>query len=310
MRKLLHICYFFLFTLNVMFGQSETYTCPNGASVTATANSFTSSGPTSCTVNVTISSTIFNASQRLNYVGLGNPSFNSNLFNGNFGESYPSTTSNTGNIIINLACANVDMGAIEVRQSSLTGTLCGSLALPVELTDFTAKVEGKTIRLFWETSSEIDNAGFDIERSGDGIVFESIGTVAGHGTTFINQQYLFVDEQPFQGVNYYRLRQVDNDGFETLHLVIAVIFETQNHSQIFTIFPTLALSKLQFLLKEELDAPGELYISTVLGQIVLNRTLARGERQVPLDVQKLPKGQYLLTLKSGEIIQTAQFLKQ
>jgi len=92
--------------LNVI-GQSNTYTCPNGASVTVTINSFTDAGGgTQCAVNTTIESTIFNDLQRRNYIGVGWPSYNSTLFNANFSGPYPSTVANTGDIVLNLSCSN------------------------------------------------------------------------------------------------------------------------------------------------------------------------------------------------------------
>ena len=89
--------------------------------------------------------------------------------------------------------------------------------LPVTLIDFTAIANKKTILLSWSTALEINNKGFALERSTDGINFKQIGYVFGKGTTSLTQDYNFTDNfvQP-NVVYYYRLRQVNYDGRETL----------------------------------------------------------------------------------------------
>ena len=83
--------------------------------------------------------------------------------------------------------------------------------LPVGLTDFSASRCGNKICLFWNTVSENNNDHFEIERSADGRIFNSIGSVNGNGTTSIGHNYTFSDAHPLNGKNYYRLKQVDID---------------------------------------------------------------------------------------------------
>lgn len=63
----------------------------------------------------------------------------------------------------------------------------------------------------WRTATEKNNSGFVVERSFDGVQFDSIGYVAGNGTTLLSQAYDFVDAWPGGGWNYYRLKQIDYD---------------------------------------------------------------------------------------------------
>ncbi|MCF8283324.1 MAG: hypothetical protein K9J45_23210, partial [Bacteroidales bacterium] len=85
--------------------------------------------------------------------------------------------------------------------------------LPVEMVYFrAASPDDEAVELNWRTASELNNEGFDIERSNDGRHWETLGFVPGHGTTQAEQSYAFTDERPLPGVNYYRLRQVDFDG--------------------------------------------------------------------------------------------------
>ncbi len=94
--------------------------------------------------------------------------------------------------------------------------------LPVELLDFSGVAENNEVTLAWSTASELNNDYFEVQRSGDGETFQPIGVVQGNGTTTDISHYAFVDRSPGQGVNYYRLRQVDHDGAEEIHPIIRV----------------------------------------------------------------------------------------
>ncbi|MFK7948468.1 MAG: LamG-like jellyroll fold domain-containing protein [Saprospiraceae bacterium] len=84
--------------------------------------------------------------------------------------------------------------------------------LPVEMTIFEATLRENNVYLDWQTASEENNLGFDIEKSIDGRKWENIGFVEGNGTTYEFSDYQFIDENPTVGVNYYRLKQMDTNG--------------------------------------------------------------------------------------------------
>lgn len=90
----------------------------------------------------------------------------------------------------------------------------GLTPVPVELTSFKADVDQNGITLKWETATETNNIGFDIERSTDNNTFEKVGTVKGHGTTTEAQQYSYKDAgiSTGKGKVYYRLKQTDFNG--------------------------------------------------------------------------------------------------
>lgn len=87
-----------------------------------------------------------------------------------------------------------------------------AVLLSIEIASWTAKNEKNSVLLEWSTSSEENNETFQIERSFDGIHWERIGSVLGAGTTSIMHYYSFVDEEPLDGISYYRLKQIDFDG--------------------------------------------------------------------------------------------------
>lgn len=98
-------------------------------------------------------------------------------------------------------------------------------SLPVELVSFTGKaLENNTTQLNWSTASEFNNNYFEVQRSADATVWEVIGIVEGKGNSNQLQQYAHIDEQPLEGINYYRLKQVDFDGKFEYSSVVYVRF--------------------------------------------------------------------------------------
>jgi hypothetical protein len=99
--------------------------------------------------------------------------------------------------------------------------------LPVELTSFTAKASGGKVQLDWTTATEINNSGFDIERSFNGSTFTSVGFVKGNGTTTEPREYSFMDKFEYKATQsiYYRLKQVDYDGSVNYSNIISVVLE-------------------------------------------------------------------------------------
>ena len=95
--------------------------------------------------------------------------------------------------------------------------------LPVTMGSITGKSFENYNRLDWFTLSELNNDGFYVERSSEGITFEDLGFVRGQGNSTSANSYTFKDENPLlQLISYYRLRQVDFNGKENYTKVIAL----------------------------------------------------------------------------------------
>ena len=113
--------------------------------------------------------------------------------------------------------------------------------LPVELTTFTATaLENHTTQLNWATASELNNDHFEIQRSTGDNNWSAIGTVNGNGNSSMLINYSFIDEQPENGINYYRLKQVDYDGTFEYTIVVAVTHNSsieKNNPVEISVFP-------------------------------------------------------------------------
>lgn len=102
-------------------------------------------------------------------------------------------------------------------------------ALPIQLLAFSAEKQELQSYLQWATATEINNEYFQVERSSDGENFDPIGQVAGAGNSSLRKDYYFIDAHPIQGVNYYRLRQVDVDGLYSFSPIRALKFDLREH---------------------------------------------------------------------------------
>lgn len=106
-----------------------------------------------------------------------------------------------------------------------------NIVAPVELNYFELSVPdpaAQTIFLNWQTASEQNNSHFEVQHSINGIYFETIGIVNGNGTTTEVFDYHFVDKNPSNGINYYRLKQVDYDGKFEISDIRSIGIEKQN----------------------------------------------------------------------------------
>lgn len=105
-------------------------------------------------------------------------------------------------------------------------TNCAGITLPIELVRFDARLFEQTVKLSFETASETGSDYFLIERSIDGESFEEVANLEAAGNSTRSRFYEAADLDPHGGLNYYRLREVDYDGQETISDVKVVDFHS------------------------------------------------------------------------------------
>jgi len=156
---------------------------------------------------------------------------------------------------------------IGVRGCGLVGTgvLFGcnlQVVLPVELLSFTAQAQGTDVQLDWRTATEHNNAGWALERSQvlDGPYTERV-FVPGYGTTMGEQSYRFVDHNLPPGTYYYRLRQIDFDGRQTLGPVVEATVSLDKNISCFA-------TQSQLVVNNGLADDLPLFVSTLEGVVV------------------------------------------
>ncbi|MCB0662304.1 MAG: T9SS type A sorting domain-containing protein, partial [Saprospiraceae bacterium] len=175
-------------------------------------------------------------------------------------------------------------------------------ALPVEMTHFEAKTIDKSVLLTWGTASELDNDGFEIQRMDGYGNWIKIGFQKGNGTTLTANEYNYLDENPAQGTNYYRLKQFDFDGqFEYSPIVSATI---EGEKTAFKVYPNPAKNTVNIALDN--PAIGTIAITIFnqngqqAGQFLFEKENEIFERS--LDISSLPSGAYSLEIKMDRTV--------
>ncbi len=164
--------------------------------------------------------------------------------------------------------------------------------LPVELTRFEATAKGKVAELLWESQHEVDFKGFGVERSMDGITWETLGFVPGKGNAHGSQAYTFADYFPFPENTYYRLKLEDWDGSVQYSAIRAV--QVPIDPEALYLFPIPAAEELWVRLPPSAN-PVAFNIVNSFGQILLTGSALPPLQRI--DIRSLPSGWYLIDLQ-------------
>jgi len=170
----------------------------------------------------------------------------------------------------------------QALQPLLVNINAQSYVVPVELVSFTAAAERNRAVLQWQTASETNNLGFAIERRIGAEEWQSLGFVAGHGTTTTPQSYRFADNDVQPGKYFYRLRQIDTDGAfeitEARQVMIAAperFVLSQNYPNPFSLSNTTVGTLIQYELTELAEVEVNLRIFNLLGQEVRRLSIGK-----------------------------------
>ncbi len=196
------------------------------------------------------------------------------------------------------------------------------IPLPVELTSFNAACKEDCINLDWQTATEINNFGFEIERSlsqpyqGEGAGatnWEKIGFIKGKGTTTITNSYTFKDYSVSNGVKYkYRLKQIDDNGeysySSEIELTADLIPNNFNLSQNYpnpfnpTTIIQYSVSSNQFVSLKVYDIAGREIA------VLVNETKQPGKYEAQFNAVSLPSGVYIYKLSTADYTSTKKMI--
>ena len=213
-------------------------------------------------------------------------------------------------------CAGVDLVGLQDAATEAQFKW-DNYVVPVELSSFTANIINGNVILNWVTATEINNQGFEVQRSSSNSEFTTIGFVIGKGTTTERQEYSYVDRNVTTGKYFYRLKQIDFDGtFEYLPTGQAGSIEIevdaapvsfsleQNYPNPFNPSTTIrfGLPEKEFV---------SLKIYDVMGNevaILMNEEKPAGSHSVEFDASGLASGTYFYKLQAGSNITTRKMI--
>ncbi len=189
-------------------------------------------------------------------------------------------------------------------------TLKSTLAtLPVSLVDLKATRKDKVIELTWKTQQESNNQGFDIERSADGINFsQPIGfanskAINGNSTNLLH--YSFNDAAPLNGINYYRLKQIDKDGKFAYSNTVVVNFTVAGTYKVANISPNPAPqgASISVLIESGKTDKAILQVMDATGRVLAEKMIVvqAGSNSYIVNTKTLSAGVYYFKLKSSNL---------
>ncbi len=190
------------------------------------------------------------------------------------------------------------------------GRIGTNIPLPVVLSSFTAKAEGRRAKIEWATASEQNNDRFEVEKSTDGITFSALSSVkaTGNGTSSTANNYSVYDANPSNGTAYYRLMQYDNDGTPTNHGMKHVTFKLAQTS-VQSVYPNPSQGDFSISLAGITAEHAQIQISNMSGKKVWDKTysIKDGYVQIKLD-HAIPAGEYILNITAGSTHQETRKL--
>jgi hypothetical protein len=180
-------------------------------------------------------------------------------------------------------------------------------ALPVELTSFTASSNKNAVELSWNTATEINNYGFEIERSADDQSFEKIGFVEGNINSSTAKSYSFSDKINSAGNYFYRLKQIDLNGTFEYSNTIEVSTITPEDYSISQNYPNPfnPSTTIEFKLPQQSNVNIKVY--NTIGEVVavlLNDNVEAGNHTVSFDASNLPSGIYIYRIETENFSQS------
>lgn len=172
--------------------------------------------------------------------------------------------------------------------------------LPVELINFSVENKNNVNQLHWTTASETNNQYFILERSIDGISFEKIGKINGIGNSSQLQLYSFEDHFPPNGINYYRLKQIDYNGEFSFSKIIDVNNKVTSKS-IPIVYPIPATNEI-FISACDFHIGDRILIYNALGKIIYEKIITEPATNFRLSTQNFDSGLYLINILSVDAV--------
>jgi hypothetical protein len=174
--------------------------------------------------------------------------------------------------------------------------------LPIELLTFDGETLGRVNRIFWNTQSEINNDHFVLEHSADAISFSELASINAAGNGGSPSSYDYYDQHPFNGINFYRLKQVDADGSFSYSQIISL----EKHADLDAVpliypNPTTGIFNVGLFASE--DCKVEIEVFNNVGQQIqsMQMEMHPGDNNFPVDLITFDRGVYTVKIRACDI---------
>ena len=198
----------------------------------------------------------------------------------------------------------LQIAGIPYANAGNLGYFDGS-TLPLTYLNFSGQKNGSTSLLKWQTTNEINTSYFIIQRSINGTDFTDIGQTKASGNSSAVNSYSFTDAKPVKGINYYRLKEVDENGAYNYSKIAAIEFD----GSLLEIYPNPAHDNVTVLLPT-LQNASMLYLYDGQNKLVLQQEVPSNTTTQYINVSKLAAGDYNLILQNNNQRQNIKLIKQ
>ncbi|AII52179.1 hypothetical protein N008_09345 [Hymenobacter sp. APR13] len=214
-------------------------------------------------------------------------------------------STSSGDVFGQLGRDNINTTTNELTKSNITSFATFTLSeatepLPVTLTAFAAKRIGTNAEITWETVSEQNNRGYEVQVSTDGRTFRTLAFIPSQDANSNRLlRYRYLDTEANKGgVRYYRLRQIDVDGKENFYGPKVLSFSGSATADArMEAYPNPFQNEVRLTVQSEAAGKGQLQLLDLTGRVVLERSaeLTSGTNDLELrDLSGVPNGTYML----------------
>ena len=209
---------------------------------------------------------------------------------------------------------DLDLAVISVANNGGAGFSLPNNYLPVELTTFTARVNGRNVEINWATASETGNVGFHIERNAGNNKWTEAGFLQGSGTTSQQHFYSFTDKNLVPGKYQYRLKQVDVDGKITYSSIINADVDIPKSFNLSQNYPNPFNPTTRIDYQLPIDSKVRLELFSITGEKIgdlINDLQPAGNYSITLgsaSFRHLSSGVYFYRITAGSFISTRKLM--
>ena len=192
-------------------------------------------------------------------------------------------------------CLSIGDFGLETPANPNTVLVGDCATLPVELSTFNAVATESAIELNWETLSEFQNLGFEVQRSIDAKDFRKLAWVNGNGTSSEIHQYHLKDEKVIRNQTYYyRLKQVDLDGAVEYSSIINAKIDDKNALQLGALSPNPSSTEMRLPIQSAINTEATIQIFDNAGRLIksIHQLVDKGASDLFFDLSDIEQGVY------------------
>lgn len=170
--------------------------------------------------------------------------------------------------------------------------------LPIELLDFSAACDNDKVNITWITAAEVNNDYFTLDKTDDGLNFESVAIVDGAGNSSVQNNYSWTDHQPYSGNSYYRLSQTDFDGTTKTYNIIQPVCEDAELPDLSIVNVFSSNNQYELNFNTSYEGQHNIKVYNAIGTLLFSeeKYFSKGNNFENMDLMKFSEGIYIVSI--------------